>query len=124
MRKLAPALLLCPLLLCVHSRAQVLSAADVTRLRAEIRHALFIPDPLPAVEPESYGTFKPTPAVLAERVSYKTEYGIRVPAIVYSPAVPPKGKLPAMVLVNGHGGDKSSWYSYYTGILYATAGAV
>jgi hypothetical protein len=26
--------------------------------------------------------------------------------------------------VNGHSGDKTSWYAYYTGILYARAGAV
>ena len=29
-----------------------------------------------------------------------------------------------MVVVNGHGGDKYSWYALYTGILYARAGAV
>ncbi len=28
-----------------------------------------------------------------------------------------------MIVVNGHGGDKYSWYSFYTGILYARAGA-
>lgn len=32
--------------------------------------------------------------------------------------------MPGLVLVNGHGGDKSSWYSYYTGVLYASAGPV
>ena len=29
-----------------------------------------------------------------------------------------------MVVVNGHSGDKTAWYAYYTGILYARAGAV
>ncbi len=32
--------------------------------------------------------------------------------------------MPAMVIVNGHGGDKTSWYAFYSGILYARAGAV
>ncbi len=31
---------------------------------------------------------------------------------------------PAIVVVNGHAGDKSSWYAYWAGILYARAGAV
>jgi dienelactone hydrolase len=124
MSKFAIALFVTLLPALIPGEGQVLSPTDAARLRKEMRQALFVPDPLPAVEPESYGTFKPTPAVVAERVSYRTEYGLRVPAIVYRPATPPKGKLPAMVLVNGHGGDKSSWYSYYTGILYATAGAV
>ena len=29
-----------------------------------------------------------------------------------------------MVVVDGHGGDKTSWYAFYTGILYARAGAI
>lgn len=34
-----------------------------------------------------------------------------------------KEKLLTSVIVNGHGGDKFSWYAYYAGILYARAGA-
>jgi dienelactone hydrolase len=34
-----------------------------------------------------------------------------------------KGKLPALIVVNGHGGDKFSWYAFYSGVLYARAGA-
>src|SRR5438132_13256336 len=49
---------------------------------------------------------------------------MRIPAILYRPARAPAGKMPALVVVNGHGGDKYSWYSFYTGILYAKAGAV
>jgi len=48
---------------------------------------------------------------------------MRIPAIVYRPAKP-HGRVPGIVVVNGHGADKTSWYSYYTGILYASAGAV
>ncbi|MFZ9748022.1 MAG: alpha/beta hydrolase family protein, partial [Opitutaceae bacterium] len=34
------------------------------------------------------------------------------------------GRAPALIIVNGHGGDKLSWYAFYSGILYARAGAV
>jgi dienelactone hydrolase len=103
---------------------QVASKKQVQLWRQQIKKALFIPDPLPKLEPEVLGSFTPAPGVIAERISYRTEYGLRVPAIVYRPAAVPKGKVPAMVLVTGHGGDKSSWYSYYTGIAYARGGAV
>jgi hypothetical protein len=54
--------------------------------RREIKHALFIPDSLPAIAARSYGTFSPVSGVVAERVTYATLYGMRVPAIVYRPA--------------------------------------
>jgi dienelactone hydrolase len=47
---------------------------------------------------------------------------MRVPAILYLPAQP-QGKIPALFVVNGHGGDKYTWYAFYSGILYARAGA-
>lgn len=100
------------------------SRQQVDTWRREMRQALFIPDPLPAPDPEGYGSFSVTPAVTAERVSFRTEFGLRVPAIVYRPTSMLKGKMPGLVLVDGHAGDKSSWYTYYTGIVYATAGAV
>jgi dienelactone hydrolase len=90
--------------------------------RAQIRSTLFVPDPLPPLEPETHGRFRPAPGVVAERVSYGTQFGLRVPAIVYLPEER-RGRVPALVVVNGHGGDKFTWYSYYTGILYAKAGA-
>jgi dienelactone hydrolase len=92
--------------------------------RRSIKSTLFVPDPLPALEIESFGQFEPAPGVVAERVSYATGYGLRVPAIVYRPKEVPRGKMPGMVVVNGHGGDKYSWYAYYAGILYARAGAM
>ncbi len=91
--------------------------------RKQIRQALFIPETLPAPAPHEYSTFIPTPGVTAERVTYATLYGMRIPAIVYRPTKS-SGRLPGMVIVNGHGGDKTSWYAYYSGILYAKAGAV
>lgn len=104
--------------------SQLATDAQIKIWRQQMRRALYIPDPLPAAVPESYGSFAPTPGVIAERVTYRTAYDLRVPAIVYRPAERPRGKMPAIVVVNGHGADKSSWYSWYTGILYARAGAV
>jgi dienelactone hydrolase len=92
--------------------------------RRAIKAALFVPDPLPPVQVEQYGQLDVAPGVVAERVSYATSHGLRVPAIVYRAARLPAGRMPGLVVVNGHGGDKTSWYAYYAGILYARAGAV
>ena len=102
---------------------QPATAAQFDQWRSQIKKALFIPDPLPLLTPKSYGTFSPADGVVAERVSYGTSYGMRVPAIVYRPAHG-GGRLPGLVIVNGHSGDKTSWYAFYAGILYARAGAV
>jgi dienelactone hydrolase len=48
---------------------------------------------------------------------------MRVPAILYLPNPLPKGRIPAVIVVDGHGGDKYSWYSYYAGITFARGGA-
>src|SRR5580698_8202992 len=109
---------------CLTAYAQPASKKQVDEWRTQMRQALFIPNPLPKLEVENYTTFEPTPGITAARVSYKTVYGLRVPAIVYYPTKAPAKKLPGMVLVNGHGADKISWYAYYTAILYAKAGAV
>lgn len=99
------------------------TAQQVQAWRQQMRHALYIPTPLPPLAVKNYGSFSPVPGVIAERVTYGTEYGMRIPAIVYRPAHV-TGKVPGMVIVNGHGADKTSWYDFYTGILYAKAGAV
>ena len=90
--------------------------------RAEIRHALYIPDQLPALEPKVWSSFSPMHGVIADRVTYRTADGMLVPAIVYRPEKH-KGKLPGIVVVNGHGGDKFSWYAFYSGMMFAQAGA-
>jgi dipeptidyl aminopeptidase/acylaminoacyl peptidase len=95
---------------------------QVVEWRQQIRRALFIPDTLPSLQPRVYGSFSPVPGVIAEGVTYGTEYGLRIPAILYRPSSS-AGKIPGLVVVNGHGADKSSWYSWYMGILYARAGA-
>jgi dienelactone hydrolase len=98
------------------------AASQHERQRSQIRTALFIPDPLPALDAKTHGQFEPEPGVVAERVTYATQFGLRVPAILYLPKER-RGKVPALIVVNGHGGDKYSWYAFYSGILYARAGA-
>ena len=100
-----------------------LTDSQVQEMRTKIRAALFVPEPLPALDAKSYGSFAPVPGVIAERVTYATEYGLRIPAIVYRPEKV-RGKIPGIVVVNGHGADKASWYSWYTGVEYARAGAM
>jgi dienelactone hydrolase len=95
--------------------------------RAEIRHALYVPDNLPPLNAKVWSTFSPTPGVLADRVTYGTSDGMMVPAIVYRPdpkVAKWKGKLPGIVIVNGHGSDKFGWYAFYSGMMFAKAGAV
>ncbi len=96
---------------------------DPVGLRRTIEQALFIPSPLPAIETREYGTFQVERGVSADRLTYATEFGMRVPAIVYHPD-DQSVKRPALIIVNGHGGDKYSWYSIYAGVLFARAGAV
>ncbi|UCE50325.1 MAG: hypothetical protein JSW47_09205, partial [Phycisphaerales bacterium] len=100
-----------------------LSAEKARRWRSAIRAALFIPNPLPQLAVENHGRFEPAEGIVAERVSYATQFAMRVPAIVYSPQER-RRDLPALIIVNGHGGDKYSWYAFYSGVLYARAGAV
>jgi dienelactone hydrolase len=97
---------------------------DWQNFRKQVRDTFHISDPLPKVESKSYGSFSVAADVVADRVSYTTDYSLRVPAIVYHSAGATIAKHPALVVINGHGGDKSSWYAYWTGILYARAGAV
>src|SRR5206468_10678516 len=81
-----------------------------------------VPDPLPPLNVESHRFFQPPADAIADRVSYQTRFGLRVPAIFYLPKSH-SGKLPALIVVNGHGGDKYSWYAFYNGVRYARGGA-
>ncbi|HEU5179447.1 MAG TPA: prolyl oligopeptidase family serine peptidase [Candidatus Polarisedimenticolia bacterium] len=87
-----------------------------------MRETLSIPDPLPDLSPASHGGFDLDDAVRVERVSYGTQYGMRIPALLYLPRHP-AGRIPGLLIVPGHGGDKHSWYARYAGALYARAGA-
>jgi dienelactone hydrolase len=97
---------------------------DWEALRQQIGQTLHIPDPLPKLSEKMYGRFSPTKDVSADRVSFETDDRLRVPAIVYHQAGATIAQHPALVIVNGHGGDKSSAYAYQAGILYARAGAI
>ena len=110
-------------LLAVSLGSTVAAAGRETRWRDYIAQALHLAPTLPALEARVHGRFEPEPGIVAERVSYGTTYGMRIPAIVYVPQSR-SGKVPALIVANGHGGDKFAWYSFYTGILYARAGAV
>ena len=106
--------------------AQQLTTVQRESLRARICENFFVPDPLPQLNPTTHRRFEPAPGVVAEAVTYATQFGTRVPAILYMPKPMPEtatGLIPGFIVVNGHGGDKYSWYSYYSGILYARAGA-
>lgn len=98
-------------------------AVQESKWRAQIRAALRVPETLPPLSAEMHGAFHPASGVRAERVSYGTVLGLRVPAILYLPDPLPKGTIPALVVVNGHGGDKYSWYAFYSGMIYARGGA-
>ncbi|GAA5219930.1 alpha/beta hydrolase family protein [Membranihabitans marinus] len=113
------------ILICVTLQlsAQNFIISQQEEYRNKIRSTLFVPDQLPALNSKSYGSFEPCDGVIAERISYSTSYGLEVPAILYLPSPRPTGKIPALVIVNGHGGDKYSWNSYYAGMIYAKGGA-
>ena len=55
--------------------------AQYHQWRRQIKQALFIEDHLPALAPKSFGTFSPAEGVVAERMTFATSYGMRVPAI-------------------------------------------
>lgn len=101
---------------------QALSAKQRPQWRSQIRETLFVPDPVPALDAQTHGSFEPAEGVIAHRVTYGTQFGLRVPAILYLPRSH-SGPLPGLIVVNGHGGDKYSWYAFYCGVLYARAGA-
>src|SRR6187431_714021 len=80
--------------------------------RTQVRENFFVSDPLPELKAQTHRRFQPAAGVRAEAVTYGTQFGLRVPAIVYLPYPMPasaNGKAPAFIVVNGHGGDKFSW---------------
>lgn len=105
------------------AHAESLTRSQEENWRSRIKVALFAAGPAPTLAPETHGSFEPVPGVIAERVTYGTQFGMRVPAILYR-TKSIAGKAPGIIVVNGHGSDKYSWYAFYSGILYARAGAV
>ncbi len=106
-----------------HPAESPLTLRQQQQWRSQIKSTLYITDPLPPLDPQVHSRFEPTPEVVAERLTLGSQFGMKIPAILYLPKSR-SGKLPALVVVNGHGGDKYSWYAFYSGMLYARAGAV
>ncbi|MHB1022889.1 MAG: alpha/beta hydrolase [Acidobacteriaceae bacterium] len=100
----------------------ILSPAGYEAWRTILRHTLRIPSALSNLQAQSLNSFSPTADVRAERIRYTADRGMRVSAVLYLPqnATAP---LPGIVIVNGAGDGKSSWYDSYAGLLYAKAGA-
>ena len=90
--------------------------------REQAMAALFLPKTMPVVAARNFGSFVPMPGVVAHRVTYGTQYGGRVTAVVYGPKHA-HGKLPAVVVVAGHGGSKSTWYEVYAGSALCQRGS-
>ena len=101
-----------------------LTPAQEAEWRTRIRRTLFVPDTPPPLQARVHSAFQPEPGVVAERISYGTQFGMRVPAVLYRPDPVPAEPMPAFIVINGHGGDKYSWYPAYTGVLYARGGGV
>src|SRR5258708_33485799 len=117
-------LLLLVFLLLSPTYAETMTPVQTSELRERILANFFVPTPLPALEAKTHRQFKPASGVRAEAVSYATEFGTRVSAILYLPDPLPKGgKIPALVVIDRHGRGKNVWYSYYTRITYARTGA-
>ncbi|MBI5688724.1 MAG: acetylxylan esterase [Verrucomicrobia bacterium] len=103
----------------------IVFSGEAAALRTRLGDHFFVPDPLPELAVRVHRRFQPAPGVAAEALTYATQLGMRVPAILYRPdPLPAAGTCPAFVVVNGHGGDKYSWYAYFTGIAFARAGFV
>lgn len=100
---------------------KVHAQTDVYR-QTIIPGALYLQPNLP-VDAHTYSMEPITKDIRIERVSFATQYGMRIPAIVYT-STHVTSRAPGILIVAGHGGDKTSWYEVYAGLLYASAGAV
>lgn len=116
--------LLIPLLLSATLSAAKPSPQQLQRQRQQIEAALHIPTPLPNLRDKLYGQLNPTPDVAADRISFATEFNLRIPALVYHKTGATIVQHPALIIINPRDKDKSFKYAWWAGILYARAGAV
>ena len=56
--------------------------AQFARWREQASAALFLPTIMPPVSARDFGSFTPMPGVVAHRVTYGAQFGMRVTAIV------------------------------------------
>jgi len=89
-------------------------------LRRELKKVLGIPDMTGPPASEKRGAVNGG-GFTAEKWIYESEPGNWAPALLYMP-INYEGKLPAIVVTNGHGDSKSSLNSRYAGPLYARFG--
>ena len=70
--------------------------------RRDIRTALHVSDDGPDLGPRTHSVFCPTEGVRAERVSYGTQFGMRIPGILYLPDPMPAERVPGLIVVNAN----------------------
>jgi len=95
-------------------------AAYSETLRAEIRAILTFPEEKTDLAPEVHRSI-PCDGYVIDCVTFASEPGSRVTALLYLPATR-QGRVPGIVVGCGHGGSKSSPAYQYTGQLYAKMG--
>ena len=88
-------------------------------LRGKMADALTLPKSRVALEPATHRTTHGN-GYRIESVTFASEPGSRVTALLYLPAV--EGPVPAVLVACGHGGSKSALYAQYAGQLYAAHG--
>ncbi len=93
--------------------------ARAESLRKQMASALTLPTERAPLAPETHRT-TPGEGYTIESVTYASEPGSRVTALLYLPENPKPA--PAVVVACGHGGSKSALYAQYAGQLYATYG--
>jgi dienelactone hydrolase len=93
--------------------------ARATDLRLRMARALTLPESRVPLDAQTHRT-TPGDGYRIESVTYASEPGSRVTALLYLPES--VGPLPAVVVACGHGGSKSALYAQYAGQLYAKFG--
>ncbi len=86
--------------------------------RADVKSVFHVPAVLPPVHAKTWSSFSPAKSVKADRVTYDTADGMVVTAIVYMPDPLPKGAMPGLVVVNGHGATSPA--GMRTGAAYSS----
>ncbi len=84
-----PVLVLLALVACAD--AQALTSVEAPAVRARILSNFFASE-LPPLDAKTHRHFEPAPGVTAEAVTYATQFGTRVPAILYLPKPLPAGE--------------------------------
>lgn len=98
----------------------IMQPSETASLRGELRRMLGIPAPGADLNPELRGRIE-TDDIQIEKWIWTSEPGSRITSLLYLPKHR-SGRVPGIVVTNGHGGSKNSSYAQYTGQLYAKLG--